>query len=298
MCPGEETIAAYVARKLARDERDAFDSHLDTCSACQELVAAVARLAPSQSADPVTSIGAASTITQAAAEALRLPGAQLGRYSVLASLGAGGMGVVYAAYDPELDRKIAVKVLRHARAGDQLRDEARAIAKLAHPNVVAVHDVGRADGDVFIAMEHVDGVTVRDWLRTPHRVPEILHVFEQAGAGLAAAHRAGLVHRDVKPSNIMIGNDGRVRVLDFGLALADLEPGTIVGTPAYMAPEQQRGEAVDPRADQYAFCVALWEAVAGRRPEAGGRRPEPGGRRPDPGEPGTLEGVPDRVRRG
>src|SRR5688500_3010081 len=129
VCPGEETIAAYVAGQLARDERDAVDSHLDTCSACQEVVAALAKLSPAR--EPIAPVPSVA-------------GGQLGRYVLLARLGAGGMGVVYAAYDPELDRRVALKVLRHTRAGEQLREEARAIAKLAHPNVIAVHDVGEA----------------------------------------------------------------------------------------------------------------------------------------------------------
>ena len=249
VCPGEEPIAAYAAGLLGRGERDAIDAHLDTCSACSELVAALAKLgshAPaSTDGDPETD---------------RLLEGQLGRYILLSRLGIGGMGVVYAAYDPELDRRVALKLLH--RGGADLVREARAIAKLAHPNVVAVHDIGRVDATPFVAMEYVDGVTLRDWLTSPRKPSQILDAFIQVGRGLAAAHAAGLVHRDVKPSNVMIGGDGRARVLDFGLVGAD----GIAGTPAYMAPEQARGEAVDARADQYAFCVALWEALAGERP--------------------------------
>jgi eukaryotic-like serine/threonine-protein kinase len=252
VCPGEETIAAFVAGQLPHGERDGVDSHLDTCTSCQELVASLAKLQPARDTapDPADS---------------ELAGT-LGRYVLHARLGAGGMGVVYAAYDPELDRRVALKVLRRTRAGELLREEARAIAKLAHPNVIAVHDVGEADGEVFVAMEHVDGVTVREWLREPRKPSEILDVFVQAGRGLAAAHRAGLIHRDVKPSNIIVGNDGRARVLDFGLARGELGGELeVAGTPAYMAPEQQRGERIDARADQYAFSVALWEALGGKR---------------------------------
>ncbi|HEY5925226.1 MAG TPA: protein kinase, partial [Kofleriaceae bacterium] len=258
VCPGEETIAAFVAGRLPRAERDGVDSHLDTCTSCQELVAMLAKL------QPVRDTTAPATLAEQVAET-QLAG-RLGRYVLHARLGAGGMGVVYAAYDPELDRRVALKVLRHTQAGEQLRDEARAIAKLAHPNVIAVHDVGEADGELFIAMEHVEGVTLREWLREQRTPAEILDVFVQAGRGLAAAHRAGLVHRDVKPSNIIVGADGRARVLDFGLARDDRdEAPAVVGTPAYMAPEQRRGERVDARADQYAFSVALWEALGGRR---------------------------------
>ena len=267
VCPGEETIAAYAAGRLARTERDGVDSHLDTCSACQELVAALAKLATIGANDRHPTEHAPSAPGE---RETWTPGGTLGRYVLLARLGAGGMGVVYGAYDPELDRRVAVKVLRRTRAGDRLRDEARAIARLAHPNVIAVHDVGEADGEVFLAMEHVDGHTVREWLRTPRTTSEILDVFVQAGRGLAAAHAAGLVHRDVKPSNIIVGSDGRARVLDFGLAHLDAQAseGTIAGTPAYMAPEQRRGERTDARADQFAFAVALSEALSEGRDKA------------------------------
>jgi tetratricopeptide (TPR) repeat protein/predicted Ser/Thr protein kinase len=282
VCPGEETIAAYAAGRLARIERDGVDSHIDTCSACLELVAALAKLATVDGlalTDP-PSIGAAS-IPEEAREGWT-PGGTLGRYVLLARLGAGGMGVVYSAYDPELDRRVAVKVLRRTRTGDRLRDEARAIAKLAHPNVIAVHDVGEADGEVFVAMEQVEGATVRDWLRAPRTTAEIVDVFVQAGRGLAAAHAAGIVHRDVKPSNIIVGADGRARVLDFGLAHTDVDAseGTIAGTPAYMAPEQRRAERTDARADQFAFAVALAEALFGpgaRTAKLGAKRDDDAG---------------------
>jgi len=230
-------------------------------------------------------------------------GLRLGRYVLLGELGAGAMGLVYSAYDPELDRKVAIKVVR-ARPGDhdgkgtsRLVREARALARLSHPNVVVVHDVGvvepegattGASATVFIAMEHVRGTTMRRWLadaRRPWR--EVIEMLEQAGRGLAAAHEVGLVHRDFKPDNVMVGEDGRVRVMDFGLARAlestpstevDEPHGTLsadvshtrtgvaVGTPAYMAPEQRIAEAVDARSDQFAFCVVAWEALLGRRP--------------------------------
>jgi len=260
VCPGEEAIAAYAAGQLARGDRDTLDAHLDTCSACTELVAVLAKLASSRDGSAASSIGGEPTLPD---DPDRLLDGQLGRYVLLARIGVGGMGVVYSAYDPELDRRVALKLLRHARPGDELRDEARAIAKLSHPNVVAVHDVGRVEGATFVAMEYVAGVTLREWLAEPREAAAILDAFVQAGRGLAAAHAVGLVHRDVKPSNIMIGRDGRARVLDFGLARDDDRPGH-GGTPAYMAPEQARGERVDARADQYALCVALSEALDGR----------------------------------
>jgi tetratricopeptide (TPR) repeat protein/predicted Ser/Thr protein kinase len=236
------------------------------------------------------------------AEALER-GATAGRYVILARIGAGGMGVVYAAYDPELDRKVALKLLRTDRftrgmAGeaDRLRllREAQALARLTHPNVVAVHDAGTFGDRVFVAMELVEGKTLRQWLEeAPRSWREVLDHLLPAGRGLAAAHAAGLVHRDFKPENVLIGRDGRVRVVDFGLAkaLADAEEppanaggppesgaplatpltewGTVLGTPAYMAPEQLRGIAADARSDQFSFCVALYEALYGERPFAG-----------------------------
>ncbi len=198
-------------------------------------------------------------------------GASLGRYLVIDEIGAGAMGTVYSAFDPELSRKVAVKVLHEAADGEdrqRLVREGQAIARLAHPNVVAVHDVGTQDGAVFMAMELVEGETVREWLATPRSWQEVRDVFAQAGRGLAAAHAAGLVHRDVKPANILVGADGRVRVGDFGLAReagADDETGR-AGTPAYMSPEQIRGRGSDARSDQFSFCVALHEALYGALP--------------------------------
>jgi tetratricopeptide (TPR) repeat protein/predicted Ser/Thr protein kinase len=239
-------------------------------------------------------------------------GASIGRYVVLDSLGAGGMGVVYAAFDPQLDRRVALKVLRPDPDGssgsswggpERLLREAQAMARLSHPNVIAVHDVGTHEDEVFVAMELVDGETLKDWRAHGSRTwQEVLDVFRQAGAGLAAAHRAGIVHRDFKPDNVMISRDGRVYVLDFGLARPHAggrpeqeslpssethrtegdesgpsisvdtrltQTGALLGTPAYMAPEQHRGEEASAAADQFAFCVALYEALYDQRPFAG-----------------------------
>jgi len=229
-------------------------------------------------------------------------GAVVGRYVVIDELGAGGMGVVYAAYDPELDRKVAIKLLHHAPSGSQstegrtrLLREAQALAKLSHPNVVAVHDVGAVDDRVWMAMEFVTGHTLTAWLREqPRPWPEVLRVLIAAGEGLAAAHDAGLLHRDFKPDNVMIDAGDRVRVMDFGLARADLETsservveapeelivrsasislasrvtqaGSLMGTPSYMSPEQYDGRDVDAKSDQFSFCVTLWEALYGQRP--------------------------------
>ncbi len=210
---------------------------------------------------------------------------KIGRFVVLRRLGAGAMGEVYAAYDGELDRKVAIKLLRTRPDAEQvqqrLRREAQAIAKLAHPNVVSVFEVGDDDGRLFLVMEMVEGTTLRAWLRERTRAQdEILDMFEQAGRGLVAAHAAGIVHRDLKPENILVGKDGRVRLADFGLARP--QPGdpvatapqagstthdsTMAGTPRYMAPEQFLGGRIDHRADQFAFCVSLWEALHGAPP--------------------------------
>ena len=226
-------------------------------------------------------------------------GTLLGRYVVLDTLGAGAMGVVFAAFDPELDRKVAIKLLLSdgAPASVSVRQDGRArlvrealaLAKLSHPNVVAIFDVGTHGEAVWIAMELVEGRTLRDWLgERPRAWQEVLAVMLAAGSGLAAAHAAGLVHRDMKPDNVMIAGDGRVRVMDFGLARREAsredEPaatgaallgalmtqvGSLIGTPAYMASEQLRGEHAGAPADVFAFCVMLWEGLHGARPFVG-----------------------------
>jgi tetratricopeptide (TPR) repeat protein len=221
-------------------------------------------------------------------------GTAVGRYVVLGLLGAGGMGAVYAAFDPELDRKVALKLLHGSPDGTPgtggqqaaLLREAQVMAKLSHPNVVAVHDAGAFRDRVFVAMELVDGVTLSQWLVEARRsTREIVGVMRQAGRGLAAAHEAGLVHRDFKADNVMIDRQGRVRVMDFGLArpygdasasisrcigYEVTQAGAMAGTPAYMAPEQFRGEPADDRSDQFSFAVTLWEALYGERPFTGG----------------------------
>ncbi len=219
-------------------------------------------------------------------------GRRLGRYTLLEQLGRGGMGVVFTAYDEELDRKVAIKFLLHAHADDRaaLLSEAQAMARLAHPNVIHVYEVGEGfDHHVYIAMEFVRGQSLRAWSQVTRPWPEVLAMFLQAGRGLAAAHQAGVVHCDFKPDNVLIGHDGRARVLDFGLArrqeaastdasadasgslgsrVAPAQPFLRGGTPAYMPPEQL-DDRVDARSDQFSFCVALFEALNGQRPFAG-----------------------------
>ncbi|MEM7157049.1 MAG: serine/threonine-protein kinase [Myxococcota bacterium] len=225
-------------------------------------------------------------------------GDSVGRYIISSRLGSGGMGVVYAAYDPELDRRVALKLL-HARGGPaaskarrSLLREAQALAKLSHPNVITVHDVGVHQERIFLAMEFIEGQTLGKWLASPRSWSEVVDVLVQAGHGLMAAHDKGLEHRDFKPENVIIGADGRVRVLDFGLARpasggevssepGDFSPrddalsteqtafGKLVGTPAYMAPEQFEHSTTDARTDQFAYCVTLWEGLFGQRPFGG-----------------------------
>jgi serine/threonine protein kinase len=209
----------------------------------------------------------------------RLPrGATLGRYVVLDCLGSGGMGVVYRAHDFALDRRVSLKLLRSGGKDAEARRErlileAQALARVSHPNVLAVHDVGTWDDEVYLALEHVEGETLAEWLRrSPRTAAEIRGAFLQAARGLQAIHEAGLVHRDVKPENILVGRDGRVRVADLGLAVTaggaaapayeTLRP----GTPGYMPLEQHRGESLDARADQFSLAVALHEALLGERP--------------------------------
>jgi hypothetical protein len=324
-CLDDNTAAEFASGALPPAGAGRVEGHLATCRACRLLVAALAVPSSDSEADTVprepvareprgkrgrplpprataTTQPAAPTPGGLAAIADRGPrlGDTVGRYLVLGRLGAGGMGVVLSAYDPQLDRRVALKLLRaglelatgEARA--RLVREAQAIAQLSHPNVVAVHDVGTAaSGEVYVAMELVDGETLTRWLDAAARPwREVLDLFLQAGRGLAAAHAVGLLHRDFKPDNVLVGGDGRVRVTDFGLARSLLgapdgesaprplpapgalhqsltATGTVLGTPRYMAPEQLRGDEADARADQFSFCVALYEALYGRHPLRG-----------------------------
>jgi tetratricopeptide (TPR) repeat protein len=230
-------------------------------------------------------------------------GAHVDRYEILGVVGQGGMGTVYRARDTRLGRTVALKLLRENRSAallERFAREARALAQLSHPNIVVIHDfgaypdtgagseVGGARDEIFIAMELVEGSTVREWMREPHDWRAIVDVFVAVGRGLAAAHALGLVHRDVKPSNVFLDRDGTPKIGDFGLvvwagALEDerTDPGaspsphdrrtltatgTVMGTPAYMAPEQLAGDRADARADQFAFCVSLFEALTGHLP--------------------------------
>jgi tetratricopeptide (TPR) repeat protein/predicted Ser/Thr protein kinase len=267
------------------------------------------------------------------------PGTRIGGYAVQERVGMGGMGVVFRATDPRLQRDVALKLLRvrkHSRVGNakaRMLREAQALARLSHPNVVPVYEVGWTDRGLFLAMEFVAGQTLREWLEAgPHAVRDVLEVMIQAGRGLEAAHEAGLVHRDFKPGNVLIGRDGRVRVTDFGLARrsgdsesahdsdsplarveSDFESSTdfrafdrledlltadneVVGTPAYMAPEQVFKAGASPASDQYSFCVVLYEALYGARPFSAVRARDIRRRRTVPPAP-TNSDVPDRLYR-
>jgi tetratricopeptide (TPR) repeat protein len=286
--PSEDALAHTAAAS-----NDALASGETVPAALDDLASGETAAAPAPSGKPAVRARA-----KRPSEVALPKGAQLGRYVVVEKLGGGGMGIVYAAHDPELDRQVALKVMKpSARGGDEadararLLREAQAMARLAHPNVVPVYDVGMLGDDVFVAMELVTGLTLRDWLaKEPRGWKAIIAAFVEAGHGLEAAHAAALVHRDFKPENVLVGADGRIRVLDFGLARAEhgtpasekplhrsgkllLSPltqtGALMGTPLYMSPEQWSDAPTDARSDQFSFCVALFEALWRKPPFAG-----------------------------
>ncbi len=247
-CPDANAIAR--AFDAAPDEK--LDAHLDGCSECRFLVSHLAR----GRAMPAVAVDAAR------GDELEREATYVDRYLLLERVGAGGMGEVYRALDPELDREIAIKILHAGQTAETLLREAQAVARVVHENVISVFDVGTQGDDVFIAMELVDGTTLAGWLRESARSDrEIVDVFVRAGRGLAAAHAVGLVHRDFKPENVLVGRDGIVRVTDFGLASRPGEYADRAGTAAYMAPEQRAGGVIDARVDQFAFCIALQRAL-------------------------------------
>ena len=259
-CVDADQAAAYVADALGHAARAALEDHVDTCPDCRRLISEAAR----ETADGSGGYASAGGWPC---------GTQLGPYVLEAVVDAGAVGVVYAARDARLGRQVALKAVRvdgevgAARA--RICSEAVAMARLAHPNVVAVYDVVECAGSHYVAMELVRGGSVRRWLaesRRPWR--EIVDVFVGAGEGLAAVHAAGLIHRDVKPANLLRGDDGRVRIADFGLAIAadPTRAHAAAGTPAYLAPELRRGASADARSDQYALCASLHEALYGALP--------------------------------
>ena len=270
-CPSEDLLVGFFEHGMDGPQQRQLESHVDRCAPCR------------------------ATVGHLAALALPAISRTVGRYRLDAELGRGGMGVVFRAWDPVLERELAVKLLHPELDDDLWRQralrEARALARLQHPNVIAIHDVGLADGEIFIATELIDGEPLDRWQK--HKAPQqIVDAYAQAAHGLAAAHAIGLVHRDVKPSNILVSRAGRVCIGDFGLATsthaalparphagapaAEHTPlpqltmdGQVLGTPAYMPPEQQGGGPVDAAADQYALCLALAEALLGERPREG-----------------------------
>jgi serine/threonine protein kinase len=288
----------FVSGTLAKSSVTKVEGHLAKCRECRTLVAALAADGGDSNAETIPHDKLSPSQVAALPTRSLTVGDKVGRYLILTTLGTGGMGVVFAAYDPQLDRKVALKLLRSGinyntkDARTRLRREAQAIAQLSHPNVVSVYDVGETDeGDLYIAMEFVEGDTLTQWLKKyPRSWREITDVFLQAARGLFAAHGSGLLHRDFKPDNVLVGGDGRVRVTDFGLARSVMTPtessrdnasvitalnvdltatGTVLGTPRYMAPEQLTGPEIDHRADQFSFCVALYEALWGQHPLPG-----------------------------
>lgn len=303
----EARIAAFVRGDVSAEERAAIEAAIDREPRWLAVVAMMVRLDEATGSPPASGLGSseddlASQIDRDQADRVAV-GTRLGRYAIASAIGRGGMGVVYAADDPQLGRRVALKLL-HGGAGDQARmvREARALARVADPRVLAILDVGTWRGRVFVVTELLDGVTLQAWrlAAVPHW-RRVVEVFLEAGRGLAAAHDRGVVHRDFKPANVMLVGKGsgevpaarggidRVVVLDFGLAriegerevsrerdaveLASPEPalartvtGRVLGTPAYMAPEQRDGLACGPAADQFAFAVALHVALFGRFP--------------------------------
>jgi eukaryotic-like serine/threonine-protein kinase len=299
-CPEPDVLGQFVDDSLVADQRPPVEEHIDGCDDCRATVSMLARAAAVERASqPVLdgtelspSLGLAATAVQTVVdpgggkragrppESPLAPGTRVGRYVIGKTLGVGGMGIVYTARDPDLGRDVAIKVMRpefaraHGDATRRIIREAQAMARVAHPNVVSVFDVGTVDDRVFVAMERVSGRSLRDWLAdAPHTPAEILEIFTAAGRGLIAAHDAGMVHRDFKPDNVLVGDDGRPRVTDFGLAYDQTDPDgegdrPVVGTPAYMALEQHTGGNLDARTDQFSFAVALYEALYGKRPFA------------------------------
>ncbi|MEP6861572.1 MAG: serine/threonine-protein kinase [Deltaproteobacteria bacterium] len=247
LCLDDTAVHAWVRGTLAAD-REVVWEHLDQCSMCRELILTIGEL--------------------------DWTGQDVGRYRVVERIGSGAMGEVYRANDPDLHRDVAIKLVRSGGSEQRLLREAQAMAKLAHPHVIRIYDVGTVADKLFLAMELVQGATLAEWFRKELGWRAVLRVMLQAGRGLAAAHAAGLVHGDFKPSNVLVADDGRVYVTDFGLARSS-DPSTsngddvAAGTPAYMAGEQLAGAAATASSDQFGFCAALYEGVYGKRPFAG-----------------------------
>jgi ABC-type branched-subunit amino acid transport system substrate-binding protein len=291
-CLSEQRIAAFVEGRLAGEALATAEEHISSCPDCRALITSMANAIATSPTKESARGGDETPILER--------NDRVGRYVIQSLLGEGGMGRVYAAHDPALERSVALKLLRPDVAVPDLESrllrEAKAMARITHPHVIAVYDAGRHGDQVYIAMELVSGGTLRAWqTKEPRGWRAIVDVYLRAGEGLAEAHAAGIVHRDFKPDNVLVGDDAKtVRVTDFGLArsahasarlpigeastLPASDPasldsaltraGVLVGTPVYMAPEQHAAEGADARSDLYAFCVALYEALYGERPFA------------------------------
>ena len=279
-CPDESVLTAMFERTLEPERQHDVEAHVEGCEECQRVMAAV-RTTPATATPQDFDTERFVSFVDAKIN---------DRYVIESVLGRGGMGTVYLARDLSLGREVALKLHRAGSGNDRLHREAIAMAKLAHPNVVTVFEVATVDDRLYVAMEYVRGETLRGWLATaPRAWREIVEMLLDAGKGLAAAHAAGLVHRDFKPENVLVGEDGRPRVSDFGLARADTRAaesippeaktspldtpmtltGSLMGTPAYMAPELLEEGVADARSDQFAFCVVAWECLFGKRPFTG-----------------------------
>ncbi|MDP1825062.1 MAG: serine/threonine-protein kinase [Archangium sp.] len=291
--------------RLSADEELAIRGHATTCTTCAPQLAIIDQKRRLAREAPTQELSATQLPRPVEPAPVLERGTAVGRFVVIDTVGMGGMGAVYSAYDPDLDRRVALKTLHTTGTSDptahgRMLREAQAMARLSHPNVVNVFDVGEHRGGIFIAMEFVPGVTLRTWERAKERSwREVVALFLQAGRGLAAAHAAHLVHRDFKPANVLLGEDGRARVTDFGVARADgsIEPvgpmipsamgedsgrlnsnsfsepltrgDMVVGTVGYMSPEQAEAKTPDARSDQFSFCICLWEGLYGKRPFLG-----------------------------
>ncbi|HZJ68212.1 MAG TPA: serine/threonine-protein kinase [Kofleriaceae bacterium] len=276
-CPDAEEFAALLSHELDSGRRAEIIDHAATCPDCHVLISEVAGTDTVATVDPHADTRVpgdeAAPVREMIASVLQVHerraqiGGKIGRYHLLELVGRGGMGVVWGAWDPELARRVALKLMHPTveAARDRILAEGQALGKLSHPNVVPIYDVGVIDDQVYLVMEWVQGITLRAYAKTPCSQRDLIDAYRQAGEGLAAAHRAGLIHRDFKPDNAIRGDDGRVRVLDFGLARSEAEEPDgskrLAGTPRYMPPEQAAGAPLTPAADQYAFALSLQEAL-------------------------------------
>ncbi len=272
LCPDTEAICGFVEGRMGSLDRSELERHLDGCPSCRRAVVEVGRALDASRAALASGATPVSMTTDRPGGASRSvpPSSQrLSRYEIRREVAAGGMGVVYEGWDPALGRRLALKLMRPdlkvAGATEQLATEARALAKVSHPNVLTVFDVGIEGDSVFLAAEYIEGVTMeKGWPHRARSYRDRLDAYLQAARGLSAIHAAGLTHRDIKPTNILLGNDGRVRITDFGLAVREGQSAAPAGTPAYMAPEQIKG-APGPKADQFALAVCMVEALLGER---------------------------------